>query len=185
MRTVATRTDYLDAGLSILAREGHGGLKISALCSSFGLTTGSFYGYFHGFEAYVSELLERWELEQTHRIVELAAIPHDPVQRLSAMKRLAITVPHEAESAIRAWSKLRPAVAQAQRAVDRARERALYDAVLGIVENDAKARHLAAMGLSLLIGIQQLRVEVTVEEVSAVLDDFEWLVLAHARQKSA
>lgn len=178
MRTIATRTDYLDAGLAILADEGHGGLKIASLCSHFGVTTGSFYGYFSNFDAYVSALLQRWELEQTHRIVELSSVQSEPAERLGEMKRMALALPHEAEAAIRAWAHYRPGVAKAQRTVDAARETALYETVLGVVGNQATARALATFGLSLLVGIQQIRTPVPDGEIRTVLDEFELLVLS-------
>ena len=95
------------------------------------------------------------------------------------MKYLALTVPHEAETAIRAWATVDPTVDAAQRAVDRGRVRALGDVLASVIADDALRERLASLGVAVLAGHQQIA-GVTPVELSSLLDEFELLVRAHA-----
>jgi AcrR family transcriptional regulator len=175
----ATRQAYFDQALRLLAREGRNGLRIGRLCAALGVTSGSFYHHFGSWEGFVAALLEHWEREEVGRIVELVNASDDPVERVTRMKYLALTVPHEAETAIRAWATVDPTVEAAQRAVDRGRLRALSD-VLGPVVPAADARErLAALGVAVLAGHQQIA-GVTPVDLAALLEEFESAVRAHA-----
>jgi AcrR family transcriptional regulator len=130
-----------DEALRVLAREGRNGLRIGRLCAALGVTSGSFYHHFGGWDGFVAALLEHWEREEVGRIVELVNASDDPLERVRRMKHLALTVPHEAETAIRAWATVDPVVEAAQRAVDRGRLHALADVLAAAdEENDAEAR---------------------------------------------
>ncbi|MFC5142104.1 TetR/AcrR family transcriptional regulator [Actinomycetospora rhizophila] len=175
----ATRQAYFDQALRLLAREGRNGLRIGRLCAAVGVTSGSFYHHFGSWEGFVAALLEHWEREEVGRIVELVNAGDDPVERVTLMKHLALTIPHEAETAIRAWATVDPTVEAAQRAVDRGRVHALAD-VLAPVVTDARARErLAALGIAVLAGHQQIAGVVDVE-LSALLDEFEVAVQRYA-----
>jgi AcrR family transcriptional regulator len=180
VRLVATRDDYFAAALHVLATEGHAALKIGTLCRAIGVTTGSFYHYFGSWDGFVEDLLAHWEQEKTQRIFEIAAGEHDPVARVRKIKKLALTLPHEAEAAIRAWSHSNPVVEQMQRRVDDERLEAVRLVVSGVVANRRQAELLAVMGLSLLVGLQQWRSPVDPRELARLLDEYEALVLSPA-----
>ena len=57
MRT--SRTQWLDAGLHLLADEGYAALSIERLCQSRATTKGSFYHHFGSLNTYREALLER------------------------------------------------------------------------------------------------------------------------------
>ncbi|MEJ2888311.1 TetR/AcrR family transcriptional regulator [Actinomycetospora aeridis] len=176
----ATRQAYFDHALRLLAREGRNGLRIGKLCAAVGVTSGSFYHHFGSWEGFVAALLEHWEREEVGRLVEMVnATSEDPVERVTLMKHLALTIPHEAETAIRAWATVDPTVEAAQRAVDRGRVGALAD-VLAPVVADARARErLAALGIAVLAGHQQIAGVVDVD-LSDLLDEYEVAVRAQA-----
>ncbi|GAA4940691.1 TetR family transcriptional regulator [Actinomycetospora succinea] len=176
----ATRQAYFDQALRVLAREGRNGLRIGKLCAAVGVTSGSFYHHFGSWEGFVAALLEHWEREEVGRLVEMVnATSDDPVERVTLMKHLALTIPHEAETAIRAWATVDPTVEAAQRAVDRGRVQALAD-VLAPVVADVRARErLAALGIAVLAGHQQIA-GVVDAPLAALLDEFEVAVRAHA-----
>jgi AcrR family transcriptional regulator len=185
MRLVVTKDDYFAAALDVLATEGHAALKIGALCTAIGVTTGSFYNYFGSWDGFVAELLAHWEQEKTQRIFEVAAGEPDPRARVRKIKNLALLLPHEAETAIRAWSHVNPVVAEVQRRVDRDRLAAVRCVVSGVVPDPRRAESLAVAGLSLLVGLQQWRSPVDAHELEQILDAFERLVLGEAQFAAA
>jgi hypothetical protein len=66
-------------------------------------------------------------------------------------------VPHDAEVAIRTWSAMDPMVAAAQRDVDRRRLDIIRTAVVEATGSERDADRLAELGLSMIVGWQQLR----------------------------
>ena len=175
----ATPRSYFDEALRVLAREGRNGLRIGRLCAALGVTSGSFYHHFGGWDGFVSALLEHWEREEVGRIVELVNAGDDPLERVRRMKYLALTVPHEAETAIRAWATVDPVVEAAQRAVDRGRLRALADVLAPVIEDPERRERLAALGVAVLAGHQQIA-GVADADLASLLDEFDLLVRAHA-----
>jgi AcrR family transcriptional regulator len=175
----ATPQAYFDQALRLLAREGRNGLRIGRLCAGLGVTSGSFYHHFGSWEGFVSALLAHWEREEVGRIVELVNASDDPVERVTRMKYLALTVPHEAETAIRAWATVDPTVEATQRAVDRGRLRALADVLAPVVADTDQRERLAALGVAVLAGHQQIA-GVTGVDLSALLEEVEAVVRAHA-----
>lgn len=175
----ATRQSYFEQALRLLAREGRNALRIGRLCAAVGVTSGSFYHHFGSWEGFVAALLEHWEREEVGRIVEMVNASDDPVERVTRMKYLALTVPHEAETAIRAWATVDPRVEEAQRAVDRGRVRALADVLAPVVSDEGQRARLAALGIAVLAGHQQIAGVVDVD-LGDLLDEFEAAVLARA-----
>lgn len=175
----ATRQAYFEQALRLLARDGRNGLRIGRLCAAVGVTSGSFYHHFGSWEGFVAALLEHWEREEVGRIVEMVNASDDPVERVTRMKYLALTVPHEAETAIRAWATVDPAVEEAQRKVDRGRVAALADVLAPVVADERARGRLAALGIAVLAGHQQIAGVVDVD-LSALLDEFEVAVRAQA-----
>lgn len=180
MPVVVTREDYFAAAMAVLAGEGFSALKIGRLCKAVGVTTGSFYHYFGSWDGFVAELLEHWEREQTERILALATVPDDPAERVATLKQLALTLPHEAEAAIRAWSSTNTVIAGFQRRVDDERLEALRLVISGVVPDRRTAEYLAFVGITLLVGLQQWRAPVDPKELRRVLDTYEELIAAHS-----
>jgi AcrR family transcriptional regulator len=177
---VVTREDYFAAALDGLASEGHSAVRIAPLCRRLGVTTGSFYHYFGGFDRFVVELLEHWEDATTRSTFARTLTEPDPLKRLRMVKRSALDLPHEAETAIRAWSHVNPLVEAAQARVDGARLEHVRTVVAAFVPDRRRARLLAVHGLSLLVGVQQWRTPVDRRELGRLLDGFEAMVLADA-----
>jgi AcrR family transcriptional regulator len=165
--------------MTILGERGQAGLKIAPLCRELGVTSGSFYHHFGSWAGFVEAMLTHWEAEQTQTLLALTWQAEDPWERVTVMKNLAVTVPHEAEAAIRAWGKLDPAVGHAQQRVDAARIEGLRVVVAGVGGDDATARRLSLMGIALLAGVQQIRGLVDREELLGVLNDFEQVIAAN------
>jgi AcrR family transcriptional regulator len=177
--TVATREDYFDAAMELLATEGFGAVKIATMCNRFGVTVGSFYHHFDNVEAFVDQLLDYWEEHQTQRVADLAAIPTDPQQRVKRMKELAISVPHAAEAAIRSWASVNAQVAKAQKRVDEHRRAALQEVLQGVIPDRRLARHLSIVGITLLVGLQQWRAPVNKRELTRLFDEFDAMIFRY------
>jgi AcrR family transcriptional regulator len=180
VRLVVTREDYFAPALDVLAARGHGPLTIGLLCRTIGVTTGSFYHYFGSWDAFVDELLRHWEREKTQRPVAVASAETDPITRVRTIKKLTLALPHDAETAIRAWAHVNPAVAVVQARVDDERLASIRAAIVPLVGRNRRTERLAVMGMTLLVGHQQWRTPVDVRELARLLDDYEDLILANA-----
>jgi len=155
VRLQVTRDDYFVAALTILATKGHHALKMAPLCKFLGVTTGSFYNYFGSWAEFTPALLAHWENEQSRRLAEVSN-PHDSVDGPLTMDKLTSIIPHDAESAIRAWSNGDPVVAEFQNRVDSRRFVAVRAALGEQVADDDRADILTVAAISMLIGMQQL-----------------------------
>jgi AcrR family transcriptional regulator len=151
---VAGATDYVVAALDVLAETGSEGLTIATLCRRLEVTKGSFYHHFAGMPAFTSALLRYWEREHSERLIAISAQTPDAVERIGVLTDIAVSLPHAAESAIRAWARSSPEVAQVQARVDRRRERHLDEAFRAVGLTPELARLQARMALALLIGAQ-------------------------------
>ncbi len=151
-----SRSAYYEAGLELLAEGGHRGLTIAALCDRLGVTKGSFYHHFADMAEYVGLLLEHWEAEHATRLIALSESVTDPEERFDLLQGIAVGLPHGAEAAIRAWSWNNDAVTAAQERVDRARLGHLTSAGLDAGLEPARAKRMAKISLSVLVGMQLL-----------------------------
>ena len=155
MPIVAARESYFETGLEILADLGFGGLKLAEVCSRLGVTTGSFYHYFTGWSAYTRELVNYWRQDRPVRLIEVLRAQPDARRRIQAIVDVALTLPHGAEAAIRAWSSVDPDVLAVQREVDQERFDVIYDSAFEIVGNARQAQTYAAWSLYVFVGYEQ------------------------------
>jgi AcrR family transcriptional regulator len=171
-----SKDDYYRTALELLADGGVGALTIANLCARLGVTTGSFYAHFAGIREFHAAFLEQWEAGRVYQLKEQVACTADPVERIGLLRHLAVAVNHEAESAIRGWARADPLVAEFQRRVDRTREAALVQAFCDIGIDKKEARVLARIGLTILVGTQQLEETVDRKRLDGLLFEYqEWL----------
>lgn len=166
------RAAYFRAAFAILAARGPDALTIAALCNRLRVTKGSFYHHFTGMPDFVDALLRDWE-EAFQAMVDETAGISDPVQRLEITARHILAIPHETESALRAWGFSNPAVGAAVRRMDRAREQTYTASLAMVIDDPARCQLLAHMGLSLLIGLQQRERSMDRERLARI--NLEWL----------
>lgn len=155
MPTVAARTSFFEAGLEILADLGFGGLKLAEVCGRLGVTSGSFYHYFSGWGTYTRELVAYWRQDRTVRIIEVIRSHPDPRKRIEAIIEAAISMPHSAEAAIRAWSSVDPEVRAVQLEVDQQRFKITYESALEIARDEGQAHAYATLATYLFLGYEQ------------------------------
>ena len=150
-----TRDDYFEAGLALMADGGTGAVTIARLCETLSVTKGSFYHHFRSIDDYRLQLLKHWAVEREGQIAEALQQAHDPLARTLAMVEHAVGLSHEAEAAIRLWSRRDQAVDAIQQRVDAARERATAEAYAAAGVPDEVAALLGRIAVCVLIGIQQ------------------------------
>jgi len=171
-----TRDDYFEAALDVIAGEGVGALTIAKLCQRLDVTIGSFYHHFKGSQEFLQAFYHWWETEHAFHLVDQARLEPDPIARLALLKKLAAGLPHQAEVAIRSWSRSHPDAAAAQSRVDEARIQVVVDTLRQLGLPPGRARTLAVMAVGVLVGTQQLGRANDATLMRKVFDELEdWL----------
>jgi len=123
LTVMASRGDWLDAGLEILAGEGAPAITIERLTERLGLTKGSFYHHFKGMGGYKTDLLAHLEEVTTTRYIVLTeqdpAAP--PMVKLQRLRDLVLGLERqgpELEVALRAWAQQDAEVRALQERID-------------------------------------------------------------------
>ena len=155
MAARAVRDSYFETGLEILSDRGFGGLKLAELCHRMGVTTGSFYHYFTAWSAYTADLIGYWRQDRTVRVIEAISKEVDPRRRIQVAIDVALSLPHNAEAAIRAWSSVDPDVMRVQTEVDRERFEIVYNSALEIVGDPRQAEVYASWAMFVFVGYEQ------------------------------
>ncbi|MEV4147671.1 TetR/AcrR family transcriptional regulator [Amycolatopsis sp. NPDC049691] len=180
MPTLVTRQQYFEGAIEILSSQGAGGLQVTKLCKVVGASTGSFYNYFRNWKDFVDQFLKNWRQELTKQLIEAAELVDEPAERFRKLTMIAMTVPHEAEAAIRAWSKFDSAVEAVQREVDELRLGLIRRAVLNASPGDPEADRLATLGYAIVVGVQQLQAPIDLEDLKWSLERYVEIVLARS-----
>ena len=81
--SMVTRTEWLDAGLELLADEGAPAVTIERLTGKLGVTKGSYYHHFKGAAGYRTALLEYFEAQFTTRLIDTVERSPKPSRRRS------------------------------------------------------------------------------------------------------
>ncbi|QOC24048.1 TetR/AcrR family transcriptional regulator [Wenzhouxiangella sp. AB-CW3] len=163
-----SRDDWLERGLTVLARLGPEHLKVDRLCAHLKVTKGSFYHHFAHREAYVEALMDYWRQRNTRSIIEaVEAIEtsHKQSFTLSQLVRSADTGP---ENAIRAWARYDDDVAVRLEAVDQERVDFLTRLIAAQLRDSAQAALVAKLVYAHFVGVQQLNGLVSAEEWRAM-----------------
>jgi AcrR family transcriptional regulator len=176
---VLTKERYFEAALDVIAGDGVEAVTIANLCSRLNVTIGSFYHHFKGRQAFLQAFYGWWEAEHALHLVDQARSEPDPVARLALLKKLAGALPHGAEAAIRSWSRSHPDAAAAQHRVDEARIAVVVDTLKELGLPASRAKTLAVMSVSVLVGAQQLGRGDDAAMMKKLFDELElWLTTA-------
>jgi AcrR family transcriptional regulator len=157
---MASRRDWLEAGLAVLGEDGAPALTIERLTGRLGVTKGSFYHHFKGMAGYRADLLVHYESEHTRRhIAEAERAGASARARLHRLMDLTLAErpgTDALEIAVRAWALQDPEVRRVQERVDRLRIDHLRSLVAELADDDTGALPLARLLYLLLVGSQQL-----------------------------
>lgn len=154
MTIVSSREQYLEAGLEVLADLGYSGLKLGEVCRRLGVTTGSFYHRFSGWQQYAAELGRYWMDTQADQLVDRLWAEPDPRRRLERLAEMMLGVSHRTEAAIRSWAAIDPEVRALLTAVDEDRLQIITGVIAGVLPDQARAHLLASWSVYLLAGYQ-------------------------------
>lgn len=162
--------EYFLAALKMLNGPGtFRSLTIASLCQALGVTKGSFYHHFAGWDEFIKAFMAYWEDQQTERIMSRSHRSQTVMLHLEGLVELASDVPHAIENAIRAWGVTEELVAQVQRRVD-ARRVAYVEVFLSYLVDDlALVKRLATMTVALFIGLQHLDPRPESEQIRDIL----------------
>lgn len=181
MRRVVTAQDYLDVALRLLVAGGPPSIKVGSLCAALEVTSGSFYGYFGSLDELVEELLAVHLSQQNRRLTRLASGGGQPATILLRLREMGRAVPHETEAAIRTLARGRAGARDLQRRLDEERVAALAEILAPIVPSIDDARHLAEVGMALLVGWQHLSPHGPDHDFDFMFDEFEATVMKRRR----
>jgi AcrR family transcriptional regulator len=188
LASARTPSAFFLAALDILEEDGFTSLTAVSLCDRVGVTRGSFYHHFLGFDDFVDRLLAYWQERYTIEAATSVEHVEDEQIQYERQRFLAEHLPHGAEAAIRAWSLVDDRVAAAQKRVDdyRLAWTASYLRRHGLSAADAQV--YADLAVSSLIGLQMLDRPVDPARVrrviAAVQDRIEQRVTGPRRRKS-
>lgn len=148
-----TASDYFREAMAVLQESGFPALTAAGLCSRMGVTRGSFYHHFESFDDFVAQLLAYWEQHYSRDLIA-KSLSHDLRSQISKQAEFAISLPHGAEAAFRAWGTIDPRVAAAQQRVDRLRHGGLAESLRRHGISPEKADIYATIALATLAGMQ-------------------------------
>ncbi|TDD62994.1 TetR/AcrR family transcriptional regulator [Kribbella antibiotica] len=154
---MVTRTEWLEAGLDLLADEGAPAVTIERLTGTLGVTKGSYYHHFKGAAGYRTALLEHFEAKFTTRLIDTVEAEPAGDNKLLHLLRLVLADPASArlEIAVRAWALQDAEVRAAQTRVDEARTKYLK-ALCAELELDVNPDRFAELLYLILIGAEQV-----------------------------
>ncbi len=155
MGATTTRELYLETGLAVLADSGYSALKLSEVCNRLGVTSGSFYHFFKNWSDYTTQLIDHWLDSRTQ--VEVAAVQSvsDPLRWMLELIEFAVSLPHDAEAAIRMWAAMDPDVRKVQEAADRARYDVVFDLAMELLDDRVAAHRYSSWANFVLTGYEQ------------------------------
>lgn len=146
--------DWCAAGLALLRDEGIGALTVDRLCAVRKKTKGSFYHHFRDLEAYLAELLARWEDDLTEAPIRAASDEPDPRRRSARLNRSVRRLDHRLDRAVRAWALWD---SRARAAMERVDERRIeYLSEISRQRGRRSPRLLAELEYAAFVGAQQV-----------------------------
>ncbi|MET9313998.1 TetR/AcrR family transcriptional regulator [Kribbella sp. NPDC003505] len=168
-----SRTEWLDAGLELLAGEGAPAVTIERLTRALGVTKGSYYHHFKGAAGYKAALLEYFEARYTTRLIDTVEGAGDNTAdvKLQHLLRLVLADPDSAglEIAVRAWALQDPDVRAAQERVDSARTAYLKKLCRGL-KTEVDPDRFAQLLYLILIGAEQVLPPIHKPDVREIYD---------------
>lgn len=153
------RSDWVKAGLEILASHGHDAVTIALLTERLGVTKGSFYWHFESREELLGLLLQDWREHATLRVIEKVEFKSkDPKDRVRQLAHLSISSSiaefgGALELAVRSWARTDDLVREIVAKVDRQRIEYL-EKQFKAANSSGDAELMAAMHYSLSTGLR-------------------------------
>jgi AcrR family transcriptional regulator len=180
------KADYYRAGMQLLAEGGLAAVTLANVCARLDVTKGSFYHHFDSAPAFHRELLAHYEEVYAHRRIEAVDAIADAGARMDALLQRGVERHHEAESAIRAWSRTDPVAAAVVKRVDTARRNYIAGFLVGQGLPEDEARVHADIALAIVAGAQAMSRITDRRRLHAMLDEHRrWLLEMIERSRLA
>ncbi|WP_419903556.1 TetR/AcrR family transcriptional regulator [Kiloniella sp.] len=149
--------NWLQAAMTLLAKEGAQALNIARLCREIRLTKGSFYHHFKDFNSFKIALLAFWEKDFTEDLFAEIKDVEDPEAQYEMLFNLAFEKDIAADVAMRTWAQSDEVVRETVQRVDSIR----LDLLAGMYEKASDlspeaARNYAVIDYSGYIGFYSL-----------------------------
>lgn len=172
-----SRTDWLDAGLDVLAHEGVEGVRIDRLATRLGVTKGSFHHHFAGAGGYRTALLDHYERLKLQSLDAAVGARQQQGTRatLEWLVELATDEPSsirraELDRAVRAWAHSDPEARATQARVDARVIELLQAAWRPASGSDAEARTAALVPYLVSLGAAATVPPISAAELRAVYE---------------
>lgn len=171
-----TKEDWLKAGARLLAEFGPQGVTVDALCRHLGVTKGSFYHHFAGYDAFKAALLAFYEEEGTLQIIDQLAEAPTATEKLSGLLDIIVaastTSLSRLEITIRAWALHDEAVREVQTRVDQ-RRLGYVESLCREISGDSERAQIVARTLyAILVGSEQMQPPVQGDTLRALFDEY-------------
>ncbi|GIG65253.1 TetR/AcrR family transcriptional regulator [Phytomonospora endophytica] len=175
------REAWIEEGLRALADGGVAAVRVEALAKALGVTKGGFYGYFADRDALLSAMLDVWERESVHDVLEkIEEQGGDALDKARLAGRLTFSGERlrPIDLAVRDWARRDDAVAERLKRVDNGRMQLLRDAIGTFCTDPEEIEARSLLAFCLAIGSQFLaadhpgrtRLEVLTRAGDLVLD---------------
>ena len=137
--------DWIEVAKSVLIQDGIAGVKVDRLAKKAGVTRGGFYYRFKSLQGLLDALLDHWQTNNHQPMIDALTGPGTPAERFRSVVRLWLDerdFDPDYDTAIRAWSRVSPKVADAVHRIDDKRTEALKRLFLdaGYEEDEAFVR---------------------------------------------
>ncbi|MFE3449951.1 TetR/AcrR family transcriptional regulator [Nonomuraea sp. NPDC059194] len=169
---MASKRDWLEAGLLVLSEDGAPALTVERLCADLGLTKGSFYHRFKGMAGFRTDLLEHFEAEHTSRYIAGAEAGGGAASvKLNRLVDLILDDKggnHDLEIAMRAWALQDSEVQALQQRVDRLRVDYVKSLWRDLGGPEAEVEPMARLLYLVLVGAQQVVPPVPAEDLREI-----------------
>ena len=172
-----TAQDWIDFGLTTLARSGFQALKAEILARKLGVSRGSFYWHFADLETFHRQVIEHWRRVATEAII--ADLDHyDSLeQRLDVLLRGAFGHSALLEIRMRAWADENARAARVLNDIDRRRKAYIEQLLAGAGIPPALAATRAQILYWAYLGAALSRSKLTGARLDQIVAEFELIGL--------
>jgi AcrR family transcriptional regulator len=172
------KESWFEAGLWLLTGTGPHSLTIDNLCRKLGVTKGSFYHHFRNRPAYIEQLWEYWEQENTTRLVD-ATRGNDIDERLDILLKLVYQVPRERELALRALALYDATSRAFQEKIDRERKGLLEEINRNFFGDREEVKVISSIDYAWYLGTQLMIPSLDNEELNKVIEGYQQMKRAY------